>query len=62
MSDGSLRAKQEKLKLETAAANPISQTSHPEAEKSPGYDQNAGANPEWRRFYEVIKEITLDLR
>jgi hypothetical protein len=62
MLEGSLRAKQEKLSLEKTKANQISQTSQAEMEKSPGYGQNEGANPEWRRFYEVIKEIMLDMR
>lgn len=62
MSDGSLRAKQEKLQLESKKMLHAEQTS-PAVEESLGENRkDEGANPEWQRFYEVIRGITKDLR
>ncbi|OBZ13286.1 MULTISPECIES: hypothetical protein [Bacillales] len=62
MTDGSIRAKQEKLMLETAKANQSAQTSHAVEETPLGNGQNEGASTEWRRFYDAVKQITLDMR
>ncbi|KRE43272.1 hypothetical protein [Paenibacillus sp. Soil522] len=62
MAKDSLRAKQEKLQLESNKTNNANINSHTEEEKPLENRQNDGANPEWRRFYEVIKEITGDMR
>ena len=62
MAEDSLRAKQEKLQLESNKTNNAHNHSHTEEEKPLENRHNDGANPEWRRFYEVIKEITGDMR
>lgn len=62
MLDGSLRAKQEKLQLERQKTNDADKSPHPDEERPIENRQNDGANPEWRRFYEVVKEITKDMR
>ncbi|MGO4547108.1 hypothetical protein AB4Z29_20200 [Paenibacillus sp. 2TAB23] len=62
MIEGSLRAKQEKLQLDTQKANQAEQTSQ-DIEQLPAEDRShEGANLEWQQFYEVIKGITKDMR
>ncbi|CAM4260065.1 hypothetical protein FHS16_005044 [Paenibacillus endophyticus] len=61
MIEGSLRAKQEKLQLDTQKANQAEQTSH--IEEFPAVERShEEANVEWQQFYEVIKGITKDMR
>ncbi|MEV5030160.1 hypothetical protein [Paenibacillus sp. LPE1-1-1.1] len=62
MSDGSLRAKQEKLQLESKKMIHAELASHSEEGSLGENRKKEGANPEWQRFYEVIKEITQDMR
>ncbi|WP_054023737.1 hypothetical protein [Bacillus sp. FJAT-28004] len=62
MSDGSLRAKQEKLQLEGRKTNSEVKTSHTEEGKIAENNQTEGSIPEWQRFYEVIRGITSDMR
>lgn len=62
MIEGSLRAKQEKLQLDTQKANQAEQTSH-RIEELPAEERNhEEANGEWQQFYEVIKGITKEMR
>lgn len=62
MSDDSLRAKQEKLQLKGKKTNNPDEGPHADAERTIENRQLEGANQEWRRFYEVIKGITNDMR
>jgi len=62
LSDGSLRAKQEKLQLEARKTNIEDETSHIEKGKSGDNNQNTDSIPEWQRFYEVVRGITNDMR
>lgn len=62
MSGESLRDKQKKIRLEGITANVSDEGSNSSREKEQENSQLDGANREWRRFYEVIKEITSDMR
>jgi len=62
LSDGSLRAKQEKLQLEGRKTNIEDETSHTEKGKIGENNQIEGSIPEWQRLYEVIRGITSDMR
>lgn len=62
MSEDRLRAKQEKLQLEVKKMNDPDEGSQADEDRSIENRQLEGANQEWRRFYEVIKGITNDMR
>ncbi|MGM0882525.1 MAG: hypothetical protein ACQEXQ_15975 [Bacillota bacterium] len=62
MSGESLRDKQKKIRLEGSTANISDESLHSGREIKLENSQLDGANREWRRFYEVIKEITSDMR
>ncbi|MGO4181802.1 hypothetical protein AB4Z45_10955 [Paenibacillus sp. MCAF9] len=62
MSDGSLRAKQEKLQLEGQKTNSEDKTSHNENNIIVENNHIQGSIPEWQRFYEVVRGITKDMR
>ncbi|NIK76946.1 hypothetical protein FHS15_002071 [Paenibacillus castaneae] len=62
MSDDSLRAKQERLQLGTPKVNDADKASYTEENSLSQNRQLAEANPEWRRFYEIIKQITKEMR
>ncbi|WP_138755416.1 hypothetical protein [Paenibacillus sinopodophylli] len=62
MVDGSLRAKQEKLQLDSAKVLEAEHSLQQEEKALTEQRSDEGANPEWQRFYEVIKGITKDMR
>jgi hypothetical protein len=63
MSGEILREKQKKLQLQgQTAANALDESIHSVREKKQENSHLDDANREWRRFYEVIKEITSDMR
>ncbi|WP_424768362.1 hypothetical protein [Paenibacillus sp. sgz302251] len=62
MSDTSLRAKQHKLGLGGASTDENKDSQLPIDEKTVVNPHLDGANQEWKRFYEVIKQLTKDMR
>lgn len=62
MSGESLRDKQKKIRLEGITAISSDESPHSGREKQQENSHLDGANREWRRFYEVIKEITINMR
>ncbi|RCW43420.1 hypothetical protein [Paenibacillus prosopidis] len=62
MSGESLRDKQKRIRLEDITANVSDEGSYSGREKKQENSHLDDANREWRRFYEVIKEITSDMR
>lgn len=62
MSGESLRDKQKKIRLEGMTAKTSDEGSHSGREQKQENSHLSDANREWRRFYEVIKEITSDMR
>lgn len=62
MTDDRLRAKQEKIQLEHDKWNDENKIAHTEDVVTAENSQLAGSNVEWKRFYEVIKELTNNMR
>lgn len=62
MTGESLREKQKKLQLEGSTVNVSDESPHSDSEKKQDNRQLDDANREWRRFYEVIKDITNGMR
>lgn len=62
MTDGSLRAKQEKLQLEEIEKQALQKSLQPEEAQIVPNAKLSNANEEWRRFYEVVHGIVKDMR
>ncbi|CAM4068948.1 hypothetical protein L1N85_08600 [Paenibacillus alkaliterrae] len=62
MSGDSLQVKQAKWQPMNAASKASQESPDDSNGKAAANRQLDDANQEWRRFYEIIKEITMDMR
>lgn len=62
MSDDNAQFKQRLERLRQENAPMLKENSHEEPSKSKEIGGLHSENGEWRRFYEVVKQITEDLR